>query len=66
MSQNHVRKNISQPADWWAAWESAARAAGMSLSAWIGKRCNSGLPRDARDALGDRVSVGKPVKADRD
>ena len=56
------RKNITQPTDWWEAWEAAAKAAGKSLSKWIGEACNAKLPREQRKELSDRATVGKPPK----
>jgi len=48
---NCERKNVSQPKDWWAAWERAAAAKGLHLSEWIGQQCNRSLPREVRDEL---------------
>lgn len=31
------RKLITQPADWWAAFEAAAESEGVSLAAWLGE-----------------------------
>lgn len=59
MNKN-TRKNITQPADWWAAWEEAAKKAGKSLSAWIGDACNARLPKADKVTLGKRNVVGKP------
>lgn len=53
---------VTQPADWTAAWERAAAASGLSLSAWIGRQCNRGLPKAERDALSDRPRTGRPKR----
>lgn len=34
------RKNITQPANWWAEWQRLAESEGLTLSEWIGKQCN--------------------------
>ena len=39
------RRNITQPADWWAAFEKQANAEGMTLSQWVGWACKAKLPR---------------------
>jgi hypothetical protein len=33
------KKTISQPPDWWDAFQAEADAAGVSLSAWMGDAC---------------------------
>ena len=42
------RKNITQPADWWSAFEEAAKAEGLTLSAWVGQACVFQLPASKR------------------
>lgn len=54
------RKNISEPADWWPAWERAASAKGLNLSEWIGLQCNRALPKAVRESLSERVKQGRP------
>lgn len=54
------RRNTTQPTDWWAAWEEAAKAAGLDLAPWIGKQCNKALPKDIRDKLSERATRGRP------
>jgi hypothetical protein len=56
------RRNTTQPTDWWAAWEAAAKSAGLSLAAWIGKQCNRSLPKEVRDQLSERATPGQPRK----
>ena len=48
------RKNITQPADWWAAFEAQSQAEGMSLSEWMGNRCRRYLPYAVRKELSER------------
>lgn len=54
------RKNIIQPSDWWAAFESEAASKGVSLSEWVGAACRKALPKDARGKLSERVGRGRP------
>lgn len=54
------RRNMTQPTDWWDAWGEAARAAGLDLSAWIGRQCNKALPKEIRDNLSERATRGRP------
>ena len=49
-----VRKNITQPANWWQAFEAEATANGLSLSEWIGECCRIRLPKEARSQLQKR------------
>jgi len=58
------RKNVSEPADWWAAWERAAAAKGLHLSEWIGQQCNRALPREVRDELSHRAKRGRIAAAE--
>ena len=57
------RKNLTQPADLWQAAEAAARAAGQSLSEWVGLRIRAGLPAEVRRQLAARPGVGRPKSA---
>lgn len=54
------RKNITQPTDWWKAFEKAARDEGLSLSAWIGKAALKQLPREVVRSLSERKPSGRP------
>ena len=54
------RKNITQPADWWAAWKSAADKEGVSLSEWIGTQCNAALTKTAAKKLTERPPAHRP------
>ena len=60
------RKNITQPADWWAAWLAAADKEGKTLSAWIGEQCNAALSKRAATKLTERMPAGRPKKQDQD
>lgn len=58
------RRNTTQPTDWWAAWEEAAKAAGLDLAAWIGEQCNKALPKKVREKLVHPREVFRPAIAD--
>ena len=57
------RKNITQPADWWAAFEEAAKAEGLTLSAWVGQACVFQLSAKKRLKLTERPPANRPPKA---
>jgi len=54
------RRNITQPTDWWVAWEAAATAADQDLSTWIGEQCNRSLTKKVNAALSTRGKRGRP------
>lgn len=54
------RKNISQPADWWAAFEEAAQRERKTLSEWIGEQCQAALKKTAREQLSERPPAYRP------
>ncbi len=56
------RKNITQPADWWAAFQGQAKRDGMSLSEWVGYCCTEHLPQGKAKKLSKRPSVGAKKK----
>jgi len=56
------RRNITQPADWWAAFEVAAKAEGVNLSEWIGACCVANVPVSVAEKLSTRPTVGAPKK----
>jgi hypothetical protein len=58
------RKNITQPADWWAAFEAEAKKADMSLSAWIGESCIQRIAKKESKKLSDRPAANRPKKLD--
>lgn len=55
------RRNITQPADWWAAFEKQATADGMTLSEWVGECCYGYLPNP--ESLSERTRPGKPANS---
>lgn len=54
------RKNITQPSDWWAAFETAAEAEGVSLAEWLGACGMANLPKDVSEELSERGTRGRP------
>jgi len=57
-------RNITQPADWWAAFEAAASRAGCSLSEWIGDTCLQALPVKERRKLSERPAAHRPKRGE--
>lgn len=59
---NSERRNITQPADWWAAIERAADKAGLTVSEWIGEAAVDKLPVSVARKLSERPTRGQPRK----
>lgn len=57
-----IRKNITQPADWWQAFEATAKEAGLSLSEWVGECCLVRVPKPLRDTLSKRPGAHRPKR----
>jgi hypothetical protein len=55
-------KNITQPDDWWEAFESAAAEKGLSLSAWLGNIAKDSLPPKVAKQLSERPPANRPRK----
>lgn len=58
------RKNLTEPAELWAAAEAQAKKEGKSLSEWVGERMLEGLPAKVRKSIPERDTVGRPKKQD--
>ena len=56
------RKNITQPVDWWAAFEVAATKEGSNLSEWVGACCAANLTKRKQRELSERTSAGSPKR----
>jgi hypothetical protein len=56
------RKNITQPGDWWAAFEEAAKAEGLTLAAWLGEAAKAKLPPKVAKKLTERPPANRPPK----
>lgn len=54
-----TKKTITQPEDWWHAWEVEAFKQGKSISEWMGDCCNAALPKKSRERLSIRGSRGR-------
>lgn len=58
-SMTNERKNITQPADWWAAFEAEANRRGLPLSEFMGLAAAKLLAKDQRAGLSKRVKPGR-------
>jgi hypothetical protein len=56
------RKNLSQPADWWSAFERQAAREGHTLSHWMGLCCIANLPVIEQKKLTERPPAHRPRK----
>ncbi len=57
-----VRKNVTQPEDWWAAFQAEAKRNGQTLSEWVGAACFAQLPHRKAKQLSDRPPANRPKK----
>lgn len=57
------RKNISQPKDWWSAFQDQADAENVTLAAWLGEAGKSKLPPKVAKKLTERPPANRPRKA---
>ena len=57
------RKHITQPSDWWVAFEAQAKAEGLTLAAWLGEAAKKQLPRKVAKKLTERQPANRPPKA---
>jgi hypothetical protein len=53
------RRNITNPADHWAAFEAEAQRRGLTLSEFMGLAAAKLLAKDQRDKLSQRVKPGR-------
>ena len=58
------RKNITQPEDWWLAFEEEADRCGMTLAGWIGDCCWANLPKGKQSKLSGRQPAHRPPAED--
>lgn len=56
------RKHITQPSDWWAAFEKQAKAEGLTLAAWLGEAAKKQLPTKMAKKLSERPPANRPKK----
>lgn len=57
------RKNISQPKDWWNAFQDQADAENVTLAAWLGEACKKQLSPKVAKKLTERPPANRPPKA---
>ena len=62
-NMTNERKNITQPSDWWAAFEEQAKAEGLTLAAWLGEAAKAKLPPKVAKKLTERPPANRPPKA---
>jgi len=56
-------KLITQPAEWWAAFDAAAKREKLTLSEWLGNAGLAQLPDKIREKLPPRPAANRPAKA---
>lgn len=59
--QTAERRNITQPADWWTAFEAEAKRNDETLSEFLGRAGLQALPDAARKRLSPRKARGNPA-----
>ena len=57
---NSKRRNITQPADWWVAFEMQAKAEGLTLSEWVGECCRVYVDKGVNSGLSERPAANRP------
>lgn len=58
------RRHITQPEDWWAAFEEAAAKEGLTLAAWLGEAGKAMLPAKIAKQLSERPPANRPKKTE--
>lgn len=53
-------KLITQPTDWWAAFEKAAKDAKITLAEWLGEAGRAKLPKEVSSKLSERPGAHRP------
>lgn len=61
---NSERKCLTQPDDWWRAFEQEAQKRGMPLAAWMGEVCVAQLPKRVQTKLSERPGAHRPKKSE--
>jgi hypothetical protein len=62
MRKPHEPRLITAAPEWWKAFERAATAKGLTLSAWLVDSGRRRLPPEVRDALPAPTRRGRPRK----
>jgi hypothetical protein len=58
------RKCLTQPPDWWDAFNAEAKKRGMTLAAWMGDVCVAQLPKRVQASLSERPGAHRPKKSE--
>ena len=61
---NSERKCLTQPDDWWRAFEQEALKRGKTLAGWMGEVCVAQLPKRAQAKLSERPGAHRPKKSE--
>ncbi len=61
---NSERKCLTQPDDWWRAFEQEAQKRGKTLAGWMGEVCAAQLPKRAQAKLSERPGAHRPKKSE--
>lgn len=61
---NSERKCLTQPDDWWRAFEQEAQRRDMTLAGWMGKVCAAQLPKRVQAKLSERPGAHRPKKSE--
>ena len=56
------RRNLTEPGDWWAAFERQAKADGQTLSEWAGDCMRANIPKDVAAGFSERPPANRPKK----
>lgn len=64
LNMTNERKNITQPSDWWHAFQEQAKAEGMTMSAWLGEAAKAKLSPNVAKKLTERPPANRPKSKD--
>lgn len=53
-------REITQPTEWWEAFQKQADREGLGLSEWIGEACKARLTKEAAGKLSERPEPHRP------
>lgn len=57
-----TKRTITEPEDWWQAFDAAAQASGLKLAAWLGEAGKAQLPKEVASQLSQRPAANRPKK----
>lgn len=55
-------KKLTQPEEWWEAFQAQADKQGVPLAEWMGQQCLKALPAKVRSKLPERPPANRPKK----